>query len=162
MKNLTVILFVLLLPFGLSAQTKGEKLYQKYADKENVISLSFGGSFLPDLNLDITEDGVKQEIKGSYKAVKFLSISNEADEMLISRFKKDITSLLSHGGGYKEVLLDNDNKDTHFYAKGNGKKFSEFHILSYGSTLNTTLISFYGEFTVKQLKGLAKSKIETK
>ncbi len=159
MKNLITLLFVLILPFGLSAQTKGEKLYQKYADKENVMSFSFGGSFLPDLDLKIDEDGVKSKIKGSYKNIKFLSLGDNADKMLVTRFKKDITSQLSHGGNYKEVLLDKDNKNAHFYAKGNGKEFSEFHVLSYGNTLNTTLISFYGNFTVEQIKILAKSKM---
>ncbi len=160
MKNLITLLFVLILPFGLSAQTKGEKLYNKYANKENVISFNFGGSFLPDLDLDIDDDGIKREVKGSYKTIKFLSFGTATNKAILKQFKSDVNKL-SRGGGYKEIQLDDEAmENNHFYAKGNGKKFTEFHILNIPNKGTATLISFYGNFTVKQLKGLAKSKIK--
>ncbi|GAB7088854.1 hypothetical protein JCM15579A_29580 [Marinifilum fragile] len=160
MRKLLVILIAIALPILSQAQTKGEKLHAKYSNLDGFNSFSFAGSFLKNLDFDIDEDELEKNVTGDCKTIKFLSFKHEIGNE--SKFKKIVVSQLSKGDSYKEVLIeerDKDDDDVHFFAKGRGKKFSEFHILHYNEN-RTSLISFFGDFHVDELKTLSHYSID--
>lgn len=160
MKKLLVILVAFALPLLSQAQTKGEKLHAKYSNIDGFNSFSFAGSFLKNLDFDVDEDELEKNVTGDCKNIKFLSFKHETGDE--SKFKKIVISQLSKGNSYKEVLKeerDENSDDVHFYAKGKGKKFSEFHILHYNE-YRTSLISFFGDFHVDELETLSHYSID--
>ena len=155
MKKIAIILLAIALPMLMQAQTKGEKLHAKYSNLDDFNSFSFSGSFLKNLDFEVDEDELEKNVTGDCKNIKFLTYKhNNGDE---TKFKKIIISQLSKGDSYKEVLTedrDENSDEVHFYAKGKGKKFSEFHILHYNNN-RTSLVSFFGDFHVDELKTLS-------
>ena len=145
---------VFVLPIAIQAQTKGEKLHAKYANTDGFNSFSFSGSFLKNLDFDVDEDQLEKNITGDCRNIKFLTFKHEIGNE--SKFKKIIISQLSKGNSYKEVLTerDDDSDEIHFYAKGKGKRYSEFHVLHYNEN-RTTLISFFGDFHLDELETLS-------
>jgi len=155
MKKIAIILLAIALPMLMQAQTKGEKLHAKYSNIDDFNSFSFSGSFLKNLDFEVDEDELEKNVTGDCKNIKFLTYKhNNGDE---TKFKKIVISQLSKGDSYKEVLTedrDENSDEVHFYAKGKGKKFSEFHILHYNNN-RTSLVSFFGDFHVDELKTLS-------
>jgi len=155
MKKIAIILLAIALPMLMQAQTKGEKLHAKYSNLDDFNSFSFSGSFLKNLDFEVDEDELEKNVTGDCKNIKFLTYKhNNGDE---TKFKKIIISQLSKGDSYKEVLTedrDENSDEVHFYAKGRGKKFSEFHILHYNDN-RTSLVSFFGDFHVDELETLS-------
>jgi hypothetical protein len=155
MKKLLVIIAAIALPILVQAQTKAEKIHAKYSNLDGFNSFSFAGSFLKNLDFDVDEDELEKNITGDCKNIKFLTFKHETGDE--TKFKKIVSSELSKGDAYKEVLTDRDDKDSdevHFFAKGNGKRFSEFHVLHYNEN-RTSLVSFFGDFHVDELKTLS-------
>lgn len=155
MKKIAIILLAIALPMLMQAQTKGEKLHAKYSNLDDFNSFSFSGSFLKNLDFEVDEDELEKNVTGDCKNIKFLTYKhNNGDE---TKFKKIVISQLSKGDSYKEVLTedrDENSDEVHFYAKGRGKKFSEFHILHYNDN-RTSLVSFFGDFHVDELETLS-------
>ena len=155
MKKLAIIIVVLALPILIQAQTKGEKIHAKYSNLDGFNSFSFAGSFLKNLDFDVDEDELEKNITGECKNIKFVSFKHKTRHE--TKFKKIVSSQLSKGDTYKEVLTDKDDDDCddiHFFAKGKGKRFSEFHALYYNKN-RTSLVSFFGDFEVEELKTLS-------
>ncbi|MDM8159294.1 DUF4252 domain-containing protein [Labilibaculum sp. K2S] len=155
MKKLVVIIAAIVFPILIQAQTKGEQIHAKYSNLDGFTSFSFAGSFLKNLDFDVDEDELEKNITGECKNIKFLTFKHaNGDE---TKFKNIVSSQLSKGNAYKEVLTDRDDKnsdDVHFFAKGNGKKFSEFHVLHFNEN-RTSLVSFFGDFRVDEIKTLS-------
>lgn len=155
MKKLVIIIVALVFPMLIQAQTKGEKIHAKYSNTDGFNSFSFAGSFLKNLDFDVDEDELEKNITGECKNIKFLSFKHKTGDE--TKFKKIVSAQLSKGNTYKEVLTDRDDDDcddVHFFAKGKGKRFSEFHVLHYNKN-RTSLVSFFGDFHVDELKTLS-------
>ncbi len=155
MKKIVIIIAVIAFPFLLQAQTKGENLHAKYSNIDGFNSFSFAGSFLKNLDFDVDEDEIEKNITGDCKNIKFLSYKHITGTE--SKFRKIVSSQLTKGNSYKEVLMDRDDNsdEVHFYAKANSrKKFSEFHVL-HSNENRTSLVSFFGDFKIEELKTLS-------
>ncbi|MGQ1908929.1 DUF4252 domain-containing protein [Marinifilum sp. RC60d5] len=160
MRKIVILLIAIALPILMQAQTKGEKLHAKYSNIDNFNSFSFSGSFLKNLDFDIDEDELEKNVTGDCKNVKFLTYKH--DNGVETKFKKIVISQLSKGNSYKEVLTedrDEDSDEVHFYAKGKGKKFNEFHVLHHNE-FRTSLVSFFGDFHVDELRTLSHISID--
>ena len=157
MKKIVIIIAVIAFPFLIQAQTKGESLHAKYSNIDGFNSFSFAGSFLKNLDFDVDEDELEKNITGDCKNIKFLSYKHVTGTE--TKFRNIVSSQLTKGSSYKEVLTDRDEDDNsdeiHFYAKASGKKkFSEFHVLHYNEN-RTSLVSFFGDFKVDELETLS-------
>lgn len=155
MKKIFISLAIIALPLFLMAQTKGEKIHEKYSNLEGFSSFSFAGSFLKNLDFDVDEDELEKNITGDCKNIQFLSYKHKTGDE--TKFKKIVTSELTKGNSYTEVLKEKENDksdEVHFFAKGSHDKFSEFHVL-HSNKNRTSLVSFYGDFRVEELKTLS-------
>jgi len=161
MKKIAFILLTLLFPVLIQAQTKAEKLHEKYSKLENFNSFGFSGSFLKNLDFDIDEDELEKNITGDCDGIKLLSFKHKNGNE--TKFKKILIAELT-SGKYKEVLKDIDRDDNsdevHFYALGKGKRFSEFHLLHHNEN-RTSLVSFFGDFHIDELKTLSHYKFDS-
>lgn len=160
MKKVAIVLMVILFPVLIQAQTKAEKLHEKYSKLDEFSSFSFSGNFLKNLDFDVDEDEVEKNITGDCDGIKLLSYKHEnADK---SKFMRLIVSELS-SGKYKEVLKDvekdDDSDEVHFYALGKKKRFSEFHLVHCNEN-RVSLVSFFGDFHIDELKTLSSYKFD--
>ena len=156
MKKLVIILIAFALPVMLQAQTKGENLHAQFSHADGFNSFSFSGSFLKNMDFDVDDEDIERNITGDCKNIKFLSFKHQLGNE--SKFKKIVISKLSKGDSYKEVLTeerDKDSDEVYFFARGKGKRFNEFHVLHYNE-LRTSLVSFFGNFHVDELKTLSQ------
>ncbi|MFA8436497.1 MAG: DUF4252 domain-containing protein [Marinifilaceae bacterium] len=167
MKNILIVITLVVASLAADAQTKAEKLYREYSNKEGFTSFSFSGSFMNDLDIDIDDSGDNKERKvtGDIQEVKFMTYNHNNEASKKIDFSRIAMKELN-GGGYKQVLKeknkDQESDETYFYAKGKGKRFTEFHVLNFNEN-RTTLVSFYGKFLVDELENLSRigmSKIE--
>ncbi len=160
MKKVAIILMVILFPVLIQAQTKAEKLHEKYSKLDEFSSFSFSGNFLKNLDFDVDEDEFEKNVTGDCDGIKLLTYKHEnGDE---TKFKKIIISELT-SGKYKEVLKDvekdDDSDEVYFFALGKKKRFNEFHLLHYNGT-RTSLVSFFGDFHIDELKSLSSYKFD--
>ena len=160
MKKVAIILMVILFPVLIQAQTKAEKLHEKYSKIDGFNSFGFSGSFLKNLDFDVDEDELEKNVTGDCDGIKLLSYKKEnGDE---TKFKKLIISTLT-SGKYKQVLKDeekdDDSDEVYFFALRNKKRFSEFHLLHCNEN-RTSLVSFFGDFHIDELKTLSQYKFE--
>ncbi|MCZ4693413.1 DUF4252 domain-containing protein [Ancylomarina euxinus] len=160
MKQLVIILMVILFPVLVQAQTKGEKIHEKYSKLDEFSSFGFSGDFLKNLDFDVDEDEVEKNITGDCDGIKLLSYKHEDGRG--TKFKKHVISELT-SGKYKQVLKDveedDDSDEVYFFALGNKKRFSEFHLLHCNGT-RTSLVSFFGDFHTDELKSLSRYKFD--
>jgi hypothetical protein len=160
MKKVAIILMVILFPVLIQAQTKAEKLHDKYSKIDEFSSFSFSGNFLKNLDFDVDEDELEKNVTGDCDGIKLLSYKHEnGDE---TKFKKIVISTLT-SGKYKEILKDiekgDNSDDVYFFALGKKKRFSEFHLLHYNEN-RTSLVSFFGDFHIDELKALSHYKFD--
>ena len=160
MNRAAIILMVILFPVFVQAQTKAEKLHEKYSKYDEFNSFGFSGNFLKNLDFDVDEDEVEKNIKGDCKGIKLLSYKHENGSG--TKFKKTVISQLT-SGKYKQVLKDiekdDDSDEIYFFALGKRKRFSEFHLLHCNGT-RTSLVSFFGDFHIDELKTLSRYKFD--
>jgi len=160
MKKVAIILMVILFPVLVNAQTKGERLHEKYSKYDEFNSFGFSGNFLNNLDFDVDEDEIEKNITGDCDGIKLLSYKHE--EGRGTKFKKHVISELT-SGKYKQVLedieKDDDSDEVYFFALGKKKRFSEFHLLHYNGT-RTSLVSFFGDFHIDELKTLSSYKFD--
>lgn len=160
MKKVAIILMVILFPVLVNAQTKAEKLHDKYGKFDEFNSFGFSGSFLNNLDFDVDEDEIEKNITGDCDGIKLLSCKHEDGEK--NKFKKFVISELT-SGKYREVLKDADRgadcDEVHFFALGKKKRFSEFHLLHHNEN-RTSLVSFFGDFHIDELKTLSQYKFD--
>lgn len=160
MKKAAIILMVILFPVLVNAQTKGEKLHEKYSKYDEFSSFGFSGDFLKNLDFEVDEDEIEKNISGDCDGIKLLSYKHEDGRG--TKFKRHVISELT-SGKYKQVLKDvekdADSDEVYFFALGKKKRFSEFHLLHYNGT-RTSLVSFFGDFHIDELKTLSHYKFD--
>jgi len=153
MKNIISLILLAILPLLSQAQTKGEKLHQMHANMEGFTSFSISGSFLNDMDMNIDDDSKGKKVTGDINEMKFLNLKGETQKHNNKFYLYSVKEL--SGRGYKEVLTEECEKDARFFARGKGKRYTEFHVLFHNDN-RTMLISFFGQFKVSQLKSLCK------
>lgn len=151
--NFSLILsFVLLLSApGLLAQTKTEKLYDAFRNKPGVSYFAFSKDMADVFNLDLDEEG--KTIEGDISEVRLLTYNPEKGQLSNDDFLKKSAGLMPSSC----KLVETDDADNaKIWMEGNRQKASEFHILIGGDNPQSMsfLISFYGDFDIKDLEGI--------
>ncbi|NPA37205.1 MAG: DUF4252 domain-containing protein [Chlorobi bacterium] len=138
----------------LAQDSPSDKLFSSLDGKDGITILSFSKQMLDFVNMDIDNSN----ITGELDKIKIL-IYNSPDTQTSFNLRKTALSALS--GKYKKIKPDDIDKeaddDVDIMILKKGKKIKECHIIienndePEGSGL---MVSFYGNFDVKDLKNL--------
>ncbi len=157
MKTIATFLFALglmLATFLCAGQSKSDKMYDAFANKDGITSFSFTKNMIDAINIDLGEDD-EQNVTGDLHKVRFMSYNPEKGTLSGSDFiKKAIAMLPSGYTKYEED--DGDDSDAEIWLLGKRKKYTECHVFikNENSAGNRFVISFYGDFTVNDIDKL--------
>jgi len=162
MKTLTTLFFalgLLLATLLSSAQSKADKIYDTFDNKDGVTSFTFTKEMTDAFNIDLGDDGEEKNVTGDLHKVRFMSYNPEKGQWSGDDFLKKAVSMLP--SQYKKYEDDDDDSDAEIWLLGKKKNYSECHVFvnNENPVGNRFIVSFYGEFTVNDLEGLkAKGK----
>ncbi|WP_319500447.1 DUF4252 domain-containing protein [uncultured Draconibacterium sp.] len=156
MKTITTLLFALgLMLAGLlaSGQSKSDKMYDTFANKDGVTSFSFTKDMIDAIDLDLGDDDEKN-VTGDLSRIRFMSYNPEKGSLKNSEFTKKAIALLP--AKYEKYEDDDDDSDAEIYLLGGKKKYTECHVFitSESPEGNSFIVSFFGDFNVNDIDKL--------
>jgi hypothetical protein len=159
MKTIRIfIAFVFVLVTYLSnAQSKSDKMYDAFSNKDGVTNFSFTKNMTDAFNIDLGDNDEKN-VTGDLNEVRFMSYNPKKGDMSGSEFiRRAVKMLPSQYKKYVDEDTEDDNAE--IYLLGGKKKFKECHVFITNQDDNQRrfVVSFYGDFTVNDLDGLKKT-----
>lgn len=123
-------------------------IHAEYASRTGVTAFSFNKELIDALDFDFDVNDTRKYVSGDLHAIKFLSFGSDYEEST-KELLKDLKQR-----GYDKIEWTNDEKGEELllFVERNGKKFSEIHFVNLKGENPRTLISFYGDITVKDHK----------
>lgn len=154
MKTITAFFFALglLLASLLStAQSKSDKVYDTFSNKDGITSFTFSKNMIDAIDINLGDDD-DQNVSGDLSKVRFMSYNAQKGSLSADEFTKKAIALLP--SGYKKYEEDEDD-DAEIWLLGKKKKYSECHVFTKGEDSDFRIVvSFYGDFTVNDLEKL--------
>jgi len=160
MKTITTILstFILLISQLTNAQSKSDKMYDQFANKDGISSFTFSKNMIDAINLDLGENGDEKKVTGDLHQIRFMSYNPEKGDLSGPQFLEKAIGYLPKSA-YDKFEDEEDDSTTEIWLMGSKKKFQECHVFVRNEQDNQMqfVVSFYGDFTVNDLKKLRKS-----
>jgi hypothetical protein len=153
---LTAILFVVSQISG--AQSKSDKMYDAFENKDGISSFSFSKNMIDAINLDLGEDGDEKSVTGDLNKIRFMSYNPEKGDLSGPQFLEKAIGYLPKSA-YHKFEDDDSDSDTQIWLMGGKKKFQECHVFVKNEQDDQMqfVVSFYGDFTVNDLEKLRKT-----
>ncbi|MGE0018461.1 MAG: DUF4252 domain-containing protein [Draconibacterium sp.] len=155
----TLLTFSLALITILSfAQSKSDKMYDAFANKDGISSFTFSKNMIDAIDLDLDDDGNKKQVTGDLHQVRFMSYNPEKGSLTGAQFCDKAIGYLPKTSYHKFVDDEPDN-DAEIWLMGGKKKFTECHVFVHNENTKGLqfVVSFYGDFTVSDIDKLKKS-----
>lgn len=160
MKTITTILsaFILMISQLATGQSKSDKMYEAFANKDGISSFTFSKNMIDAINIDLGEDGDEKSVTGDLHQVRFMSYNPEKGSISGTDFIERAIGYLPKAS-YSKYDGDEDDSDTEIWLMGGKKKFQECHVFLKNEDEKQMkfVVSFYGDFTVNDLKKLRKT-----
>ncbi|HSO88512.1 MAG TPA: DUF4252 domain-containing protein [Draconibacterium sp.] len=160
MKTITTILsaFVLLISQLAGAQSKSDKMYDAFINKDGISSFTFSKNMIDAINIDLGENGEEKKVTGDLHQIRFMSYNPEKGDLSGPKFLEKAIGYLPKSG-YQKYEEEEDDSNTEIWLMGGKKKFQECHVFVRNEQENQMqfVVSFYGDFTVNDLKKLRKT-----
>ena len=160
MKTITTILstVILLVSQMVVAQSKSDKMYDTFANKDGISNFSFSKNMIDAINLDLGENGQEKQVTGDLHQIRFMSYNPEKGDLSGGDFIEKAIGYLPKSAYDKYEDEDADN-NTEIWLMGGKKKFQECHVFVKNKQDNQMqfVVSFYGDFTVSDLEKLRKT-----
>jgi hypothetical protein len=160
MKTITTILFtvVLLISQLAEAQSKSDKMYDAFANKDGISSFTFSKNMIDAINLDLGEDDEKKSVTGDLHQIRFMSYNPEKGSLSGTSFIEKAVGYLPKST-YNKYEEEDADSNTEIWLMGGKKKFQECHVFVRNEEDNQMqfVVSFYGDFTVNDLDKLRKT-----
>ncbi len=140
-----------------SQENISNKMYNNLRDLDEVTYFSFSKNLIDivDLDIDSDSDDSAKKITGDINEIKV--VIYKPDFKPENPFREKVLKNLNKGD-YDLVEEDDNDEDTEVWIHRKGKKIYECHIIFQGDQ-NGVLLSFFGDFNVKDVKKL-KEKID--
>jgi hypothetical protein len=160
MKQLLGIIFLAFATaYFAGAQSKSDRMYDAFENKDGVSTFSFSKSMLDLIDLDLGDDGNERNVTGDLHRIRFMSYNPEKGEISGAEFIENAIALLP--AHYKKYIDDDidDDEQAEIWLLGKKNKFKECHIFIHNNDANQMrfIVSFYGDFTVNDLKKLKQT-----
>ena len=141
-----------------SAQSKSDKMYDAFENKDGVTSFGFSKNMADAVNIDVGEEGDEQKVTGDLHRVRFMTYNPKKGELTGSVFTKKAIGYLPKTA-YIKYEDDDTDDNTEIWLLGRKKKFQECHVFVKNEQEDQMrlVVSFYGDFKVDDLEGLKKA-----
>jgi hypothetical protein len=160
MKTITTIITAVLLVVTqiAGAQSKSDKMYDAFENKDGISSFSFSKNMIDAINLDLGEDGDEKSVTGDLNKIRFMSYNPEKGELSGPQFLEKAIGYLPKSA-YRKFEDDDADSDAEIWLMGGKKKFQECHVFVKNERDDQMqfVVSFYGDFTVNDLEKLRKT-----
>ena len=160
MKTITTILstVILLVSQLVSAQSKSDKMYDVFDNKDGISNFSFSKNMIDAINIDLGENGDEKKVTGDLHQIRFMSYNPEKGDLSGSDFIEKVIGYLPKSA-YKKYEDDEEDSNTEIWLMGSKKKFQECHVFVKNESEDQMqfVVSFYGDFTVNDLVKLRKT-----
>jgi hypothetical protein len=160
MKKVTTILsaVILLISQMVVAQSKSDKMYDVFANKDGISSFTFSKNMIDAINLDLGENGDEKKVTGDLHQIRFMSYNPEKGDLSGIEFIDKVIGYLPKSV-YIKYEDDEDDSNAEIWLMGGKKKFQECHVFVKNESKDQMqfVVSFYGDFTVNDLEKLRKT-----
>jgi hypothetical protein len=160
MKTIATILsaFIVLISQVVVAQSKSDKMYDVFANKDGISSFTFSKNMIDAINIDLGENGDEKKVTGDLHQIRFMSYNPEKGNLSGTQFLEKAIGYLPKSA-YKKYEDDEADSNTEIWLMGGKKKFQECHVFVRNEQDDQMqfVVSFYGDFTVSDLKKLRKT-----
>ncbi|HSH19192.1 MAG TPA: DUF4252 domain-containing protein [Draconibacterium sp.] len=142
----------------ISAQSKSDKMYDVFENKDGISSFSFSKNMIDAIDLDLGEDGDEKSVTGDLNKIRFMSYNPEKGDLSGQAFLEKAIGYLPKTT-YKKFEGDDSDSDAEIWLMGGKKKFQECHVFVRNERDGQMqfVVSFYGDFTVNDLEKLRKT-----
>ncbi len=139
-----------------NAQSKSDKMYDVFLNKDGISSFSFSKNMVDAIDIDLGDDS-EQNVTGDLHQVRFMSYNPKKGALSGSEFTKRAEALLP--SQYRKYKDDDNDPDAEIWLLGGKKKFKECHVFTVSEDDDQMrfVVSFYGNFTVNDVKGLKEA-----
>ena len=160
MKTITTILstVILLISQLVGAQSKSDKMYDVFSNKDGISSFTFSKNMIDAINIDLGENGEEKKVTGDLHQIRFMSYSPEKGDLTGPQFLEKAIGYLPKSA-YNKYEDENADSNTEIWLMGGKKKFQECHVFvrNEEDSQMQFVVSFYGDFTVNDLEKLRKT-----
>ena len=148
------ILLILTLAFTteiLSAQSKSYKMYDAFSNEDGITNFSFSKNMADAFDINLG-DNDEQKVTGDLNEIRFMSYNPKKGAISGSEFTRKAVRMLP--SQYKK--FEDEDSDAEIWLLGRKKKFTECHVFLTNKEDDQMrfVVSFYGDFTVKDLDAL--------
>ena len=154
--RLGVLVAIIISTLTGSGQSRSYRIFDEYAKHDGFTYLAFSKSMIDAVNLNLDEENKK--ITGDLNEIRILVLNREKSNLGESLPK--IIAEKFNKLNYKKVQpKDSDGSDNvEFWIDGDSKKVKECHVIVKDDKDNqfSCLVSFYGNFNVKDLDSFEK------
>ena len=155
MKKLSILfLLISLIIFSSFAQSKSDKMYDVFDNREGVTNFSFSKSMIGAVDLNFEGKGEEKKVTGELHQIRFMSYNPKKGNLTGPEFIEKAVGYLP--SAYKKYETD-DSEDAEIWLLGKREKYEECHLFfkADGSSDNLHfVVSFFGDFTVNDINGL--------
>ena len=155
--TILIVIWVFAATFFVDAQSKSDKMYDVFSNKDGVSNFSFSKNMIDAIDLDLGDDDDERTVTGNLHQIRFMSYNPEKGSLSGSEFIKKAIGLLP--SQYKKFEDEGDDNDAEIWLLGKKKKFEECHVFIKNDDNNQMrfIVSFFGDFTVNDLESLKKT-----
>ena len=139
-----------------NAQSKSYRMYDAFSNKDGITNFSFSKNMTDAFNIELGDDD-DEKVTGDLNEIRFMSYNPKKGELSGSEFTRRAVKMLPPQ--YKKYEDENTDSDAEIWLLGGKRKFTECHLFLTNEEENQMrfVVSFYGDFTVKDLDGLKET-----
>lgn len=158
MKAIVAIFFalgLLLSSLVSKAQSKSDKMYDAFVNKDGITNFSFSKNMIKTVGIDLDDNDNNQNVTGDLYQVRVMVYNPEKGNMSGSEFTRKAIRHLPKSI-YKKYKESFDNENAEIWLFGGKRKFKECHIFTNRNEEDHLrfVVSFYGDFTFNDIDGL--------
>ncbi|HCE58416.1 MAG TPA: hypothetical protein DER09_11435 [Prolixibacteraceae bacterium] len=156
--RLFLMFFFVLVSLVAFAQSKSDKMYDAFANKDGVSSFTFSKNMIDAIDINLGDDGDEKQVTGDLHQVRFMSYNPEKGSLTGAQFCDKAIGYLPKSR-YHKFVDDEPGNDAEIWLMGGKKKFTECHVFVHNENASGLqfVVSFYGDFTVSDIDKLKKS-----
>ena len=121
-KSIIFIIATLLVFVSVHGQSKSDKMYDVFSNRDGVTSFSFSKNMADVFNIDLGEDDDERKVTGDLNRVRFMSYNPKKGELSGDEFLKKAVSYLPKSVYKKYQDRDDEVNDAEIWLKGGKKK----------------------------------------
>lgn len=161
MKQIFLTFSLALITLFSFAQSKSDKMYDAFASKDGVSGFAFSKNMIDAINIDLDDENESRKVTGDLHKIRFMSYNQKKGKLSGDQFLQKAAGYLP-ANEYHKYTEDEPDDDAEIWLLGGKKKFSECHVFIKNESVDGLqfVVSFYGDFTVTDIKKLKASGIE--